>query len=83
MRKSLGGSTSMTSVTTFMLLQGHQDDLPMTQSSLVFVNTLMIQRVLTDPAWPNPMGTRDLAALSPLIYDLEGAWKGARTTRKS
>lgn len=38
------------------------------QSSLVFVNTLMIQRVLTDPAWPSPMGTRDLAALSPLVY---------------
>ena len=38
------------------------------QASLVFVNTLMIQRVLTDPAWVTTMGTRDLAALSPLVY---------------
>jgi len=38
------------------------------QASLVFVNTLMIQRVLTAPDWATTMGTRDLAALSPLVY---------------
>jgi hypothetical protein len=38
------------------------------QSSLVFVNTLMIQRILTDPAWTTPMETRDLAALRHLVY---------------
>ena len=38
------------------------------QSSLVFINTLMIQRILTDPAWITPLQTRDLAALTPLVY---------------
>ena len=38
------------------------------QASLVFVNTLMIQRVLTAPGWATTMGTRDFAALSPLVY---------------
>ena len=38
------------------------------QSSLVFVNTLMIQRILSDPAWTTPLEMRDLAALTPLVY---------------
>ena len=38
------------------------------QASLVYVNTLMIQQVLTDPAWPTTLEARDLAALSPLVY---------------
>jgi len=29
------------------------------QSSLVFVNTLMIQRILTDPVWTTSLETRD------------------------
>lgn len=37
------------------------------QASLVYVNTLMIQHVLIDPAWYKQMTARDLAALSPLI----------------
>ena len=37
------------------------------QSSLVFINTLMIQRVLQEPAWAERMTERDLAALSPLM----------------
>lgn len=37
------------------------------QASLVYVNTLMIQRVLVDPAWYEQMTVRDLAALSPLM----------------
>ncbi len=32
-----------------------------------YVNTLMIQRVLVDPAWYEQMTVRDLAALSPLM----------------
>lgn len=37
------------------------------QASLVYVNTLMIQQVLVDPALYEQMTARDLAALSPLI----------------
>lgn len=37
------------------------------QSSLVYINTLMIQQVLEDPAWPGQMTKRDRAALSPLL----------------
>jgi TnpA family transposase len=37
------------------------------QASLVYVNTLMIQQVLADPAWYEQMTVRDLAALSPLM----------------
>ena len=37
------------------------------QACLVYINTLMIQRVLQEPAWANRMTPRDLAALSPLL----------------
>jgi len=37
------------------------------QASLVYINTMMIQRVLQDPAWAAKMTDRDLAALSPLL----------------
>jgi len=37
------------------------------QSSLVFINTLMIQSVLQEPGWTERMTERDLAALSPLL----------------
>ena len=39
------------------------------QLSLVYVNTLMIQRILKEQAWFRRMGERDLCALSPLIYN--------------
>lgn len=38
------------------------------QLCLVYVNTLMIQRVLAEKPWRNRMGAADLRALSPLIY---------------
>jgi len=38
------------------------------QLCLVYVNTLMIQRVLSEKPWCNRMKTADLRALSPLIY---------------
>ena len=38
------------------------------QSCLVYVNTLMIQRVLAEPHWWNLMKPEDFRALSPLIY---------------
>ena len=37
------------------------------QSSLVFINTLMIQRIFQEPGWVERMTERDLAALSPLL----------------
>ena len=38
------------------------------QSSLVYVNTLMIQRVLSEPRWEKRLTTEDLRALTPLFY---------------
>jgi hypothetical protein len=38
------------------------------QACLVYVNTLMIQRVLADPLWFNRMRPEDLRGLTPLIY---------------
>lgn len=38
------------------------------QLCLVYVNTLMIQRVLSEKSWRNRMNALDLRALSPLIY---------------
>jgi TnpA family transposase len=38
------------------------------QSSLVYVNTLMLQHVLREPAWMASMTTDDLRGLTPLIY---------------
>ena len=38
------------------------------QNCLVYINTLMIQEILTLPRWENVMESEDLRALSPLIY---------------
>lgn len=38
------------------------------QICLVYVNTLMIQRVLADSDWLSRMTPRDLSALTPLIF---------------
>ncbi len=38
------------------------------QMCLVYVNTLMLQCVLAEPTWWNPMRPEDFRALSPLIY---------------
>jgi TnpA family transposase len=39
------------------------------QNSMVFINTLMIQRILARPHWQNRMTERDLKALTPLMWD--------------
>jgi len=39
------------------------------QSSLVYINTLMIQQVLADPDWLQKMAPEDFRGLSPLIYN--------------
>jgi len=36
--------------------------------SLVYVNTLMIQRVLAEPDWMARLTPEDLRALTPLVY---------------
>lgn len=38
------------------------------QNCLVYINTLMIQEILSMPKWENVMESEDLRALSPLIY---------------
>jgi hypothetical protein len=38
------------------------------QISLVYINTLMIQQVLSQPQWMKLMKKEDLRALSPLIW---------------
>ena len=38
------------------------------QVSLVYINTLMIQRVLADPSWGAGTTPEDLRPLTPLIY---------------
>ena len=38
------------------------------QIAMVYINTLMIQQVLTDDTWWARMTSEDLRALTPLIY---------------
>ena len=38
------------------------------QASLVYIQTLLLQQFLADPAWMNKMTKEDLRALTPLIY---------------
>lgn len=38
------------------------------QSCLVYVNTLMLQRVLTEPAWRERMTEADVRGLTPLVW---------------
>ncbi len=39
------------------------------QNCMVYVNTLMVQQVLAQPHWAERLTTRDLGALTPLIWD--------------
>jgi TnpA family transposase len=39
------------------------------QSSLVYINTLMVQEVLSEPSWMNMMQTEDLRGLTPLFWN--------------
>ena len=39
------------------------------QNSMVYVNTLMIQKVLDQPHWQGKLTPRDYAALTPLIWE--------------
>ena len=37
------------------------------QNCMVYINTLMLQRVLARPQWSGKLTARDLSALTPLI----------------
>ena len=39
------------------------------QNCMVYINTLMLQRVLTRPHWSGKLTARDLSALTPLIWE--------------
>ncbi len=38
------------------------------QAAMVYVNTLMIQEVLADPAWAATLGPEDYRGLTPLTW---------------
>jgi TnpA family transposase len=38
------------------------------QVCLIYINTLMLQKVLTSPSWENQLSLREQRALTPLIY---------------
>ena len=38
------------------------------QICLVYINTLMIQQILSEPEWANRLMAEDLRALTPLVY---------------
>lgn len=42
--------------------------LHLVQNCLVYINTLMLQEVLTEPGWMERMKPEDMRALTPLIY---------------
>jgi hypothetical protein len=58
-----------------MVSNRHEDheismlSLHLIQNCMVYVNTLMIQKVLSQPHWQGKMTTRDYAALTPLIWE--------------
>jgi TnpA family transposase len=39
------------------------------QNCMVYINTLMLQQVLAQPHWSGRLSTRDLSALTPLIWE--------------
>jgi Tn3 transposase DDE domain len=53
--------------------QDHQElsalALHLLQISMVYINTLMSQRVLSEPVWMKQMQSEDLRALTPLLWN--------------
>jgi hypothetical protein len=39
------------------------------QNCMIYVNTLMLQQVLAQPAWKQKFAPRDRSALTPLIWE--------------
>ena len=52
------------------------------QSSLVYINTLMLQHVLREPAWMASMTTDDLRGLTPLIYTHVNPYGAPRSAQR-
>src|SRR4029077_10473884 len=48
--------------------RSHLDELHLLQVSLVYINTLMIQRVLSESAWADRMTADDKRGLTPLVW---------------
>jgi TnpA family transposase len=44
-------------------------DLHLIQNCMIYINTLMLQQLLAQPHWVGRMTARDLAALTPLIWE--------------
>ncbi len=40
------------------------------QNCMVYINTLMLQQVLSQPHWMQKLVPRDLTGLTPLIWEL-------------
>lgn len=49
-------------------MEFHNEPQKRLQASLVYVNTRMLQSVLTEPAWEGRMMPEDYRGLTPLIY---------------
>jgi hypothetical protein len=39
------------------------------QNCMVYINTLMLQKILAQPHWKGKLTARDLSALTPLIWE--------------
>jgi hypothetical protein len=56
-------------VQEFMVAQQTAEDLARRRRCVNCVNTLMLQQVLAQPKWTDKLTARDLAALTPLIWE--------------
>ena len=65
-RRHLLGDRLQEHIQTFLKVAVHA--LHLLQSCLVYVNTLMLQRVLAEPAWLAHMTPADARALTPLVW---------------
>ena len=50
-------------------LDHHSPALHLIQNCMVYINTLMIQKLLAQPHWQGKLTPRDYAALTPLIWE--------------
>ena len=51
------------------------------QICLVYINTLMIQQILSEPEWANSLTAEDLRALTPLVYTHVNPFRLSRSGR--
>jgi len=54
------------------------------QNCMLYINTLMLQKVLAQPHWAQKLGARDLSALTPLIWEhVTGKQPGPAPARRT